>query len=359
MSTTYDVAIIGGGIVGLATAMELTRRGRQSLIVLEAEDHVAAHQTGHNSGVIHSGIYYKPGSLKAKNCISGRLAMYQFAAEHGIAHENCGKLIVATTPEEIPALDRLEQRGHDNGLEGLRRLKAEEIKEFEPHAAGIAALRVPQTGIIDYIGVSEAYAKIIVESGGFIQTNSRVTGFHANSNEFVLDTPRGEVHCTNLINCAGLQSDRVAKMCGVNPGLQIIPFRGEYYDIVPERQFLVNNLIYPVPDPAFPFLGVHFTRMIKGGVEAGPNAVLAFKREGYTWAFSLSDSLPVRGLQWFLADGHEALAHGFRRNVSFAQQESFREGFTAPAARAARSRRPSQRRRCSRPGFGTYRPAGG
>jgi L-2-hydroxyglutarate oxidase len=289
MSATYDIAIIGGGIVGLATAMELTKRGKTSLVVLEAEDQLAAHQTGHNSGVIHSGIYYKPGSLKARNCVSGRLAMYQFCEEHDIAHDNCGKLIVATQESEIPALDRLEQRGHENGLEGLRRLKAEEIKEYEPHTSGIAALHVPQTGIVDYIGVSQTYAKLVQAAGGSIQTNSRVTAFHNGSSEFVLETHKGEVHCHNLINCAGLQSDRVARMCGVEPGLQILPFRGEYYEIVPDRQFLVKNLIYPVPDPNFPFLGVHFTRMVKGGVEAGPNAVLAFKREGYSWEFSVKD----------------------------------------------------------------------
>jgi len=312
MSTTYDIAIIGGGIVGLATAMELTRRGRNSLIVLEAEDHVAAHQTGHNSGVIHSGIYYKPGSLKARNCVSGRQAMYKFCAEHGIDHENCGKVIVATQQSELPALDRLEQRGKENGLEGLRRLKPEEIKEYEPHTAGIAALHVPQTGIVDYIGVSETYARLVQEAGGTIQTNSRVKGFHPDGQEFVLDTPQGEVHCRNLINCAGLYSDRVARMCGVDPGLQIIPFRGEYYDIVPERQHLVNNLIYPVPDPNFPFLGVHFTRMIKGGVEAGPNAVLAFKREGYTWSFSPGDTLQFATYSgfWRMAWKHWRMGFG-------------------------------------------------
>lgn len=291
MSTTYDIAIIGGGIVGLATALALTGRGRRSLVVLEAEDHVAAHQTGHNSGVIHSGIYYKPGSLKARNCVSGRLAMYEFCEKYGIAHENCGKLIVATLPEEIPALDKLEQRGIANGLVGLRRLKGEQIKEIEPHAAGIEAIHVPQTGIVDYIGVTETYARLVKEGGGEIKTSARVTGFHTGNNEFILDTPQGEIHCHNLINCAGLYSDRVARMCGVDPGLQIIPFRGEYFEIAHERQFLVRNLIYPVPDPSFPFLGVHFTRMVKGGVEAGPNAVLAFKREGYSWSFSLRDSL--------------------------------------------------------------------
>jgi len=292
MPSTYDIAIIGGGIVGLATAMELSKRPGLSLIVLEAEDHIAAHQTGNNSGVIHSGIYYKPGSLKAKNCVTGREAMYKFCEEHDIAHDNCGKVIVATREDELPALDRLFERGTANGLTGLRRLKAEEIKEYEPHAAGIAAIHVPQTGIVDYIGVCDAYAKIIQEAGGKIQTGSRVTGFHKSGAEFVLETSQGEVTCRNLINCAGLQSDRVARLCGVDPGLQIIPFRGEYYELVPEKHHLVKNLIYPVPDIRFPFLGVHFTRMIKGGVEAGPNAVLAFKREGYKMtSISVKDTL--------------------------------------------------------------------
>lgn len=306
MSTSYEIAIIGGGIVGLATAKALIERGQRSLVVLEAEDHLAAHQTGHNSGVIHSGIYYKPGSLKARNCVSGRMAMYQFCAEHGIACENCGKLIVATRPEEIPALDRLEQRGLANGLEGLRRLKPEEIKEYEPHTAGLSALHVPQTGIVDYIGVSEAYGQIIQKAGGTIHVGARVMKFNAGSSEFVLETKAGEIHCRNLINCAGLQSDRVARLCGVDPGLQIVPFRGEYYEIRPERQYLVKNLIYPVPDPNFPFLGVHFTRMVKGGVEAGPNAVLALKREGYTWALSVGDVF-----QYALYSGfwHMALKH--------------------------------------------------
>ena len=281
MTTQYDIAIIGGGIVGLATAMALTQRSNLKLIVLEAENRIAAHQTGNNSGVIHSGIYYKPGSLKARNCTEGRLAMYDFCAEHNILHDNCGKVIVATLPEELPALDRLYDRGIANGLTGLRRLSSTEIKELEPHASGIAGLRVEQTGIVDYIGVCQAYAKIIQAAGGTIQINSRVTAFRKTETEFVLTTPQGEIQAKNIINCAGLQSDRVARMCGVDPQLQIVPFRGEYYEIVPEKQNLVNNLIYPVPDPRFPFLGVHFTRMVKGGVEAGPNAVLAFKREGY------------------------------------------------------------------------------
>lgn len=278
---TYDIAIIGGGIVGMATAMALTRQSGKSLVVLEAEDRLAAHQTGNNSGVIHSGIYYKPGSLKARNCVEGREAMYRFAQENGIAVDNCGKVIVATRQDELSALDRLFERGQANGLTGLKRLTAEQLKEYEPHATGIAAIHVPQTGIIDYTGVTNAYAKMVEQAGGEILTRARVTAFASTPSEFVLSTARGDIRSRNIINCAGLQSDRIARMCGVNPGVQIIPFRGEYYEIKPEKHFLVNNLIYPVPDPRFPFLGVHFTRMVKGGVEAGPNAVLAFKREGY------------------------------------------------------------------------------
>ncbi|MDR3574839.1 MAG: L-2-hydroxyglutarate oxidase [Anaerolineaceae bacterium] len=280
-STQYDIAIIGGGIVGMATAMQLSERPQLSLTVLEAEDHLAAHQTGHNSGVIHSGIYYKPGSLKAKNCVEGRLAMYRFCQEHDIRYENCGKVIVATQESELPELDKLEQRGPANGLVGLKRLKAEEIKEYEPYGTGIAGLFVPQTGIVDYIGVTEAFGRIVKESGGAVQTGARVTAFHKANGEFVLETSKGEIHTRNLINCAGLYSDRIARMCGVDPKLQILPFRGEYYEVIPEREHLIKNLFYPVPDPRFPFLGSHFTRMIKGGVEIGPNALLGFKREGY------------------------------------------------------------------------------
>ncbi len=280
-STPYDVAIIGGGIVGLATAMALTEGRSLSLIVLEAEDHVAAHQTGHNSGVIHSGLYYKPGSLKALNCVRGRIAMYDFCEKHGIAYDRCGKVVVATSESELPALESLEQRGIANGLQGLRRLTAQEIKEYEPHATGIAGLHVQETGIVDYTQVTETYAKIVQERGGIIQLGAKVNAIHNQGGQFTVDTSCCEVQARNLINCAGLYSDRIARMAGVDPGLQIIPFRGEYYELVPDKQNLVNNLIYPVPDARFPFLGVHFTRMIHGGIEAGPNAVLAFKREGY------------------------------------------------------------------------------
>lgn len=291
MAAQYDIAIIGGGIVGMATAMALVNQTNLRVVILEAEDHLAAHQTGHNSGVIHSGLYYKPGSLKARNCVEGREAMYRFCAEHGIAHDNCGKLVVATSEKELPALARLEERGHANGLEGLKRLNSqEEMREYEPHVIGIAGLHVKQTGIVDYNQVTNTYGKIVQEKGGEIRLNSRVTKINRMGGEIILETATGEVHARNLINCGGLQSDRIARMAGVDPKLQIVPFRGEYYEIIPERQYLVKNLIYPVPDPQFPFLGVHFTRMIHGGVEAGPNAVLSFKREGYShWAISPKD----------------------------------------------------------------------
>jgi (S)-2-hydroxyglutarate dehydrogenase len=279
----YDVVIIGGGIVGLATAMALKTGSPASLAILEAEDRLAQHQTGHNSGVIHSGLYYKPGSLKARNCVTGREAMYRFCQEHSIAHERCGKVVVATDPRELPALDELERRGRANGLQGLRRLGPEAIREYEPHTSGIAGLLVSETGIVDYKQVAQIYADIIRKEGGEIRTRAQVHGCRRYADALVLETSRGAVQCRYLVNCGGLHADEVARLCGVDPQLQIIPFRGEYYELVPERQYLVRNLIYPVPDPRFPFLGVHFTRMIHGGVEAGPNAVLAFKREGYGW----------------------------------------------------------------------------
>jgi (S)-2-hydroxyglutarate dehydrogenase len=297
---TYDIAIIGGGIVGLGTAMALSERTSARIVVLEAEGKLAAHQTGHNSGVIHSGLYYKPGSLKAKNCAEGRELMYRFCADNGIAHDRCGKVVVATAERELPALAELERRGIANGLKGVRRLTPAEIREREPHVAGIAGLYVAETGIVDYKQVTEAYANKVRSRDGDVRLDARLVGFRDTRTEFVLTTTQGELICRALMNCAGLQSDRVAKLCGVEPGLQIIPFRGEYYDIVPERWSLVRNLIYPVPDPRFPFLGVHFTRMIHGGVEAGPNAVLAFRREGYTrTSFRTRDVLQMLGYRGF------------------------------------------------------------
>ena len=275
----FDIAIIGGGIVGLATALAISKKA--SIVVLEAENRVAAHQTGNNSGVIHSGLYYKPGSLKAKNCTAGREAMYAFCEKHDIPVDRCGKVVVATTKDQLTALDELERRGTANGLTGIKKLHAEEIKEFEPHATGISGLHVPQTGIVDFTAVTEKYAQLIQENGSELLLNTRFLNLRQNKDELVLETNKNPVHAKYLINCGGLQSDRIARKCGVDPGLKIIPFRGEYYELDEKKYDLVKNLIYPVPDPRFPFLGVHFTRMIHGGVEAGPNAVFAFKREGY------------------------------------------------------------------------------
>ncbi|MCI0683674.1 MAG: L-2-hydroxyglutarate oxidase [Gemmataceae bacterium] len=291
MSSSYDVAVIGGGIVGLATALTLTRRGVR-LVVVEAERDVAQHQTGHNSGVIHSGLYYQPGSHKARNCTEGRAALLRFCAEHGIPFECCGKVVVAVDNNELPALDELERRGRANGLQGIRRLSAGDIKDYEPNVAGVAGLWVPQTGIVDYRVVARKFAELVAAQEGTICLKARVTGVERRRDELILRTTQGDIRARNLINCGGLHSDRLARRCGLDPGLQIIPFRGEYYEIIPERRHLVKNLIYPVPDPRFPFLGVHFTRTIHGSVEAGPNAVLAFRREGYSrWQASPRDLL--------------------------------------------------------------------
>lgn len=290
----YDLAIIGGGIVGMATALAWTTASRASVVVLEAENRLAAHQTGNNSGVIHSGLYYKPDSLKARNCVEGSAAMYRFCAEHGIAHERCGKVVVATRESELPALEELARRGEANGLRGIRKLSPSELRELEPHTVGIAGLHVPQTGIVDYKQVLHILVERLQKSGGIVRTGARVHRVHARPDALTLETEAGDIPCRALVNCGGLQSDRIARMCGIRPEIQIVPFRGEYYELVPEKHHLVNNLIYPVPDPRFPFLGVHFTRMVNGGVEAGPNAVLALKREGYThWQISARDSLEI------------------------------------------------------------------
>jgi len=295
-----DVAVVGGGIVGVATAMAVTARSRVSLAIVEKEPRLAAHQTGNNSGVIHSGLYYKPGSLKARNCTAGREALLRFCETRGIAAERCGKVVVATGTDQLAGLEELRRRGEANGLAGLRRLGPEEIREIEPHAAGIAGLFVPQTGIVDYVRVTEAYADEVRAAGGDVWLSAPVRRIARDGGGMVLETGKGAVRCRFLINCAGLHSDRVARMAGVEPGVRIVPFRGEYYTLVPGRRGLVRNLIYPVPDPEFPFLGVHFTRMIDGGVEAGPNAVLAFKREGYSrWSFSPRDALATAAFPGF------------------------------------------------------------
>jgi L-2-hydroxyglutarate oxidase len=295
-----DVAVVGGGIVGLATALALTRDFVAKVVVLEAENRLAAHQTGHNSGVIHSGLYYKPGSLKARNCVAGREALYDFCAEHGIPHERCGKIVVAADAAELPALDELERRGRANGLQGLRRLTPEEVREREPHVASVGGLFVAETGIVDYTQVALKYADLVRAGGGEIITGARLRRVVRRDWGLVLETAVGEFSCGHLINCAGLQSDRVARMCGARPDVQIVPFRGEYYELAAERRGLIKHLVYPTPDPRFPFLGVHFTRMIGGGVEAGPNAVLAFKREGYhRLSVSVRDLMEMAGFPGF------------------------------------------------------------
>ena len=277
-----SAVVVGGGIVGLATALAMAERGRPP-IVLEAESRVAAHQTGHNSGVIHSGLYYKPGSHKARMCRAGLEAMYRFCAEENIPHRRCGKLVVAVSQEELPRLTALEDRGRANGVT-LKRLRAGELNDYEPEVVGIAGLWVEETGVVNYSLVTEAMSRRLVKMGGEVRTDHRVLAIRRVGERVILETSGGEVRASKLVNCAGLQSDRVARLAGVEPGVRIVPFRGEYYVLRSERANLVRGLIYPVPDPNLPFLGVHFTRGIDDVVEAGPNAVLALKREGYGWS---------------------------------------------------------------------------
>ena len=281
MPKRYEVAVAGGGIVGLATALALVETGHASVVVLEAEERLAAHQSSHNSGVIHSGLYYHPDSLKARTCRQGREALYRFCAEEGIPYRQDGKLVVATSPAEMTLLGQLETRGRANGLTGIRQLGREELRELEPEVSGLAGLWVPETGVVDFAKVAAAFARRLQTAGVEIRTGARVLSAQEDGSALVVETSGGEVQASLLVTCAGLQADRVARACGVDPGLMIIPFRGEYYELVPGRRGLVRHPIYPVPDPRFPFLGVHFTRTIDDRVHAGPNAVLAFKREGY------------------------------------------------------------------------------
>jgi (S)-2-hydroxyglutarate dehydrogenase len=297
----YNVVVIGGGIVGLAVALEITRRfPRLRLLVVEKEERVARHQSGHNSGVIHSGIYYKPGSLKARLCVAGAAEMIAFCREHDIPHKVCGKVIVATSEEEQPRLEELRRRGEANGVGGLRLVSREELRELEPHARGLDALLVPTTGVTDYALVSEKYAQLTSAQGGTILTSAEVTRIHRRPGEIIVQTRRGAFSADFLINCAGLFSDRISRLAGDEPPIMIVPFRGEYYTLVPARESLVRALIYPVPDPRFPFLGVHFTRRVSGKVDAGPNAVLALQREGYRRTnFKLRDTASLLAFPGF------------------------------------------------------------
>ena len=308
----YDIAVIGGGIVGTATAMQLLQKKNLSLILIEAENELAAHQTGRNSGVIHSGLYYKPGSLKALNCAEGRTLLYKFCKENQIEHEKCGKIVIAVDNKEIHALNELERKGKANGLINIKRISRDEIKTYEPYAAGIEGLFVGETGIVNYSDVTNAYERIIREKNGEIKLNCRFISLNKKNNELILNTSSDEIHSKFLINCGGLQSDRIASQCGLETDVQIIPFRGEYYKLKKEKEYLVKNLIYPVPDPRFPFLGVHFTRMINGGIEAGPNAVLAFKREGYKFSdISFKDISEMLNFPGFWKMGKKYYKTGF------------------------------------------------
>lgn len=278
----YDITIIGGGIVGLATALQLKKSNPfLNILLLEKENELAKHQTGNNSGVIHSGLYYKPGSLKATNCIHGYNLLIDFCKQNEIPFDLCGKIVVATDENELPLLENLYVRGQQNGLQNLKKLGKEELLEYEPHVAGLAGIFVPQTGIVDYKLVAQKYGDLIRTKGGQINLGEKVLDIQSSEDKSVVVTQKTSYTTKLVINCAGLYSDKVARMTVPNLNVKIIPFRGEYYKLTKEKEYLVKNLIYPVPDPNFPFLGVHFTRMAKGGVEAGPNAVLAFKREGY------------------------------------------------------------------------------
>lgn len=291
-TSAYDFIVVGGGIVGLATAHELSQRFRgQKVAVVEKEDCLAAHQTGRNSGVIHSGIYYKPGSLKARTCVEGAALLKQFCQQQHVAMQVTGKVIIATCEQELAKLEEIYQRGVANGVPGVQKIDAGRLREIEPHARGISAIWVPSTGIVDYFGVCQKFAQIIRERGGSVLLREQVIAIRVQQDVIQVQTLRGVYTCRYLINCAGLHSDRVAAMSGIKPSVRIIPFRGEYYRLRPQQNDLVRGLIYPVPDPAFPFLGVHFTRMVDGKVEVGPNAVLSLQREGYSkFAFDLRDS---------------------------------------------------------------------
>jgi L-2-hydroxyglutarate oxidase len=302
-----DLLVVGGGIVGLATAFTYaSRRPGTRVVVCEKEPDVARHQTGHNSGVIHSGIYYKPGSLKATNCRRGKALLEAFGREHGIAFETCGKVVVATEPAEVPMLERIQERALANGV-ACERIGPERLRELEPHAAGVAALHVPETGIVDYTAVCRKLQALIEKAGGAVLTSARVLGLRPDGERVVVETEQGPVATAAVVNCAGLHSDRVLARFGERRPVRIVPFRGEYYELRPEARRFCRTLIYPVPDPGFPFLGVHFTRGIHGDVECGPNAVLAFAREGYTWSdVSLRDLWDVFSYPafWRLAARH-------------------------------------------------------
>lgn len=305
---TYDFTIVGAGIVGLSTAYKLSiAYPDASILVLEKEDKVAAHQTGNNSGVIHSGIYYKPNSYRAKNCVEGRHQLVQFCENHDVAYEICGKVIVATQEEELPRLDTILQTGITNQIEGIQKIDRQQLKEIEPYAEGLHAIHVPCSGIVDFVGVCRQLRKLLEEGNGTVHLNQEVQNIHRNSRDVQVVTNSSTYNTGYLINCAGLYSDHVAASAGIQSDIQIVPFRGEYFELTPEAQHMVKGLIYPMPNPEFPFLGVHFTKMVLGGVECGPNAVFAFKREGYDkLSFDLEETIETVNFPgfWRLAYQH-------------------------------------------------------
>ena len=352
VAQSCDLAVIGGGIIGLATAHEaLLRSPRSRVLVLEKEGHLATHQTGRNSGVIHSGIYYKPGSLKARTCVAGARAMVEFCRAQGLPVRICGKVVVATSEDELEPLQELHRRGTANGVEGLELLDAARLRELEPHAAGLRALRVPGTGITDYAAVTRRLAELVITAGGDVKTGARVTGLEVAGDAVVIVSAAGEFRCRRAVNCAGLYADRLARLAGSDPGLCIVPFRGEYYELAPAARRLVNGLIYPVPDPRFPFLGVHFTLRLDGSVEAGPNAVLAFRREGYRrWdirAGELWETLAYAGFrrmarrywrrgleEWRRSLSRRAFARSLQRLVPEVREEDLAAGGSGVRAQA-------------------------
>lgn len=305
---TYDFIIVGAGIVGLSTAYKLSEQFPDiNILVLEKEDRVAAHQTGNNSGVIHSGIYYEPNSYRAKNCVEGRHQLVDFCKEHEVDYEICGKVIVATKEEDLPRLDNIFETGQINGIEGIKKIGPDELAEIEPYASGIKAIHVPCSGIVDYVGVCKQLRKLIEARDNKVICSQEVTNIESGSRDLTVTTKTDSFTARHLINCAGLYSDHVAESAGVHPDIQIVPFRGEYFELKPEAQHFVNGLIYPMPNPAFPFLGVHFTKMVSGTIECGPNAVFAFKREGYDkLSFDLDETIETLNFPgfWNLAKKH-------------------------------------------------------
>ncbi|MFH5882805.1 L-2-hydroxyglutarate oxidase [Halalkalibaculum sp. DA3122] len=334
----YDFIIVGAGIVGLSTAYKLSEKYPDlNILILDKEDRVAAHQTGHNSGVIHSGIYYKPNSYRAKNCVNGRHQLVDFCEKHEVAYEICGKVIVATEEKDIPRLEKIYETGQINEIEGIEMIGPERLAEIEPYAEGVKAIHVPCAGIVDFVGVCEKQKSLIEEKGNEVKFNQEVQNIRHHNGSVIAETETDHFEGSWLINCAGLYSDHVAESAGVRSEIQIVPFRGEYYELKPEAEHLVNGLIYPMPNPEFPFLGVHFTKMVLGGVECGPNAVFAFKREGYEkLSFNLNETIETINFSgfWNLARQHWRM--GLDEYYRSFSKKAFVEGLQklVPAIRA-------------------------